>query len=87
MGDGRQPPDEHVIVAIRGARRRRAERHAFHAGERASADGCVALAKQGRLMAYPHRGYWKPTDTVKERIALDEAYSRGERPWALWERE
>ena len=38
-------------------------------------------------MAYPHRGYWKPTDTVKERIALDEAYSRGERPWALWERE
>ena len=51
------------------------------------ADGCVALAKQGRLMAYPHRGYWKPTDTVKERVALDESYSRGERPWALWERE
>ena len=47
MGDGRQPPDEHVIVAIRGARRRRAERHAFHAGERASADGCVALVGAG----------------------------------------
>jgi glucose-1-phosphate cytidylyltransferase len=51
------------------------------------ADGCVELAKQGRLMAYPHRGYWKPTDTVKERVALDEAYSRGDRPWALWERD
>ncbi|MEO3853603.1 sugar phosphate nucleotidyltransferase [Acrocarpospora sp. B8E8] len=50
------------------------------------ADGCAELAKRGRLMAYRHRGYWKPTDTVKERIALDEAYSRGERPWALWER-
>lgn len=50
------------------------------------ADGCAELAKRGRLLAYPYRGYWRPTDTVKERIALDEAYSRGERPWALWER-
>ncbi|MFI6455599.1 sugar phosphate nucleotidyltransferase [Streptosporangium amethystogenes] len=51
------------------------------------ADGCAELAKRGRLLAYPHRGYWRPTDTVKERVALDEAYSRGDRPWALWERE
>jgi glucose-1-phosphate cytidylyltransferase len=50
------------------------------------ADGCAELAKRGRLVAYPYRGYWRPTDTVKERIALDEAYSRGDRPWALWER-
>ncbi len=49
------------------------------------ADGCVELAKRGRLLAYPYRGYWRPTDTVKERIALDESYSRGDRPWALWE--
>ncbi|MBP2706415.1 glucose-1-phosphate cytidylyltransferase [Microbispora sp. RL4-1S] len=50
------------------------------------ADGCAELAKQDRLLAYSYRGYWRPTDTVKERVALDEAYSRGERPWALWER-
>ena len=50
-------------------------------------DGCVELAKRGRLLAYPYRGYWRPTDTVKERLALDEAYSRGEHPWALWEHE
>lgn len=49
-------------------------------------DGCAELAKRGRLQAYPYRGYWRPTDTVKERVALDDAYSRGERPWALWER-
>jgi glucose-1-phosphate cytidylyltransferase len=49
------------------------------------ADGCAELAKQGRLLAYPYRGYWRPTDTIKERVALDEAYSRGEKPWALWE--
>ncbi|MGH3864464.1 sugar phosphate nucleotidyltransferase [Actinokineospora sp.] len=49
------------------------------------ADGCTELAKRGSLLAYPYRGYWRPTDTVKERVALDEAYSRGDRPWALWE--
>ncbi|MGH3994306.1 MAG: sugar phosphate nucleotidyltransferase [Pseudonocardiaceae bacterium] len=49
-------------------------------------DGCAELAKRGRLMAYPYRGYWRPTDTAKERLALDEAYARGDRPWALWER-
>lgn len=50
------------------------------------ADGCGELAKRGRLLAYPYRGFWKPTDTVKERAALDYAYSHGDRPWALWER-
>jgi glucose-1-phosphate cytidylyltransferase len=49
------------------------------------ADGCVELAKRGRLLAYPYRGFWKPTDTVKEKAALDAAYTHGERPWALWE--
>jgi len=49
------------------------------------ANGCAELAKRGRLLAYPYRGYWRPTDTVKERVALDEAYSRGDKPWALWE--
>ncbi|MEV0623175.1 sugar phosphate nucleotidyltransferase [Nonomuraea sp. NPDC050404] len=48
-------------------------------------DACVELSKRGRLMAYRHRGYWRPTDTVNQRIELDDAYSRGDRPWALWE--
>jgi glucose-1-phosphate cytidylyltransferase len=48
-------------------------------------DGCGELAKRGRLLAYPYRGFWKPTDTVKERAALDQDYAQGHRPWALWE--
>lgn len=51
------------------------------------ADGCGELAKRNRLLAYPYRGFWKPTDTVKEKAALDDGYARGERPWALWERD
>jgi glucose-1-phosphate cytidylyltransferase len=48
-------------------------------------DACGELAKEGRLLAYPYRGFWQPADTVKERAALDAAYAQGERPWMLWE--
>lgn len=49
------------------------------------ADGCAELAKRGRLIAYPHRGYWRPSDTVNQRLELDRSWAHGERPWALWE--
>ncbi|MCK2240826.1 MULTISPECIES: glucose-1-phosphate cytidylyltransferase [unclassified Crossiella] len=50
-------------------------------------DGCGALAKQGKLLAYPYRGFWQPADTVKERVALEQGYQAGDRPWMLWEQE
>ncbi|MDR8407482.1 glucose-1-phosphate cytidylyltransferase [Nonomuraea sp. 3-1Str] len=49
------------------------------------ADGCAELAKRGRLLAYRHRGYWRPSDTVNQRLELDRSWERGDRPWALWE--
>jgi glucose-1-phosphate cytidylyltransferase len=50
-------------------------------------DACRPLAKEGRLMAYRHRGFWQPADTVKERHALEASYQVGDRPWMLWERD
>ena len=50
-------------------------------------DGCGALAKLGRLSAYPYQGFWQPADTVKEKAALNAAYSSGNRPWMLWEKQ
>ncbi|SOD75209.1 glucose-1-phosphate cytidylyltransferase [Jatrophihabitans sp. GAS493] len=47
-------------------------------------DGCGSAAKDGRLLAYPYRGFWHPADTVKERAALEEAYENGYRPWMVW---
>ncbi|MEN3269942.1 MAG: glucose-phosphate cytidylyltransferase, partial [Pseudonocardia sp.] len=47
--------------------------------------GCAVLAKEGRMMAYRHRGFWQPADTVKERTALEAAYQGGTRPWMLWD--
>lgn len=49
-------------------------------------DGAAVLAKEGRMMAFRHRGFWAPADTVKERTALEAAYQGGTRPWMLWER-
>jgi glucose-1-phosphate cytidylyltransferase len=50
-------------------------------------DGCGALAKERRLLAYRYRGFWQPADTVKERAALEDGYTTGHRPWMLWERQ
>lgn len=48
-------------------------------------DGCRALAAQSRLLAQRHDGFWKPADTFKERAELDIAWSKGSRPWMVWD--
>ena len=48
-------------------------------------DVCTELAKRGRMLAYPYRGFWHPADTIKERASLEVAYASGCRPWMLWE--
>ncbi len=50
-------------------------------------DGCVRAAKAGRFRAVRYNGFWAPMDTLKERMALEEMYRSGNRPWALWEKE
>ena len=50
-------------------------------------DVCGTLAQQGRLFGYKHLGFWKPTDTFKERAELDANYQHGIRPWMVWEAE
>ena len=49
------------------------------------ADACMPLARQGRMLAYKHDGFWHPADTVKERTALEASYRAGTSPWMLWE--
>ncbi|MGH3694130.1 MAG: glucose-1-phosphate cytidylyltransferase [Pseudonocardiaceae bacterium] len=49
-------------------------------------DACAELAKRGRMLAYPYRGFWHPADTIKERVALEANHDAGHRPWMLWER-
>ncbi len=56
----------------------------LHEGEELVTDALPRLAAERLLLAWPHRGFWKPADTVKERSELDAMARRYERPWALW---
>jgi glucose-1-phosphate cytidylyltransferase len=59
----------------------------LYEGEDLVEDAIVRLVPQGRVLAYPHKGYWSPADTVKERAQLDEMYHRGDCPWMVWDPE
>ena len=50
-------------------------------------DVFARLAREGRMLAYRHRGFWQPADTVKERTAMEAAYRSGHRPWMRWEQQ
>jgi glucose-1-phosphate cytidylyltransferase len=56
-------------------------------GEDLVEDALIRLIPQGRVIAYPYKGYWSPADTVKERAQLEERYYRGECPWMIWDPE
>jgi len=54
-------------------------------GEDLVEDALVRLVSEGRVIAYPYKGYWSPADTVKERAQLEEMYQRGICPWMIWD--
>lgn len=42
------------------------------------------LAKMGELVAYKHNGFWKPMDTYRESIELNEIWDSDSAPWKNW---
>lgn len=42
------------------------------------------LAKQGKLMAYKHGGYWQNMDTLRDKNILEDTWSGGKAPWKKW---
>src|SRR5262245_6515488 len=42
------------------------------------------LMAGGQLTAYRHEGFWACMDTLKDKQAFDDMYSRGEVPWEVW---
>jgi glucose-1-phosphate cytidylyltransferase len=45
-----------------------------------------ALAADGQLNAYRHRGFWKSMDTLRDKNDLTALWLNGKAPWALWQR-
>jgi glucose-1-phosphate cytidylyltransferase len=43
------------------------------------------LAKKDELIAYKHRGFWQPMDTMRDKNQLDELWKKGNAPWKIWD--
>ncbi|MFA6923084.1 MAG: glucose-1-phosphate cytidylyltransferase [Bacteroidales bacterium] len=44
------------------------------------------IAKDEQLVAYKHYGFWKPMDTLRDKIELEELWSKNKAPWKIWEK-
>ncbi|HZL30494.1 MAG TPA: glucose-1-phosphate cytidylyltransferase [Pseudolabrys sp.] len=42
------------------------------------------LAAIGQMMAFEHRGFWQPMDTLREKNLLEDLWIRGKAPWKVW---
>jgi len=42
------------------------------------------LAAEGELMAYEHRGFWHPMDTLRDKNHLEDLWGSGQAPWKVW---
>ena len=42
------------------------------------------LASMGEMMAFEHRGFWQPMDTLRDKNLLDELWASGRAPWKCW---
>jgi glucose-1-phosphate cytidylyltransferase len=48
-------------------------------------DPMEALAADGQLAAWVHRGFWQPMDTLRDKQHLNLLWDSGAAPWKLWE--
>jgi glucose-1-phosphate cytidylyltransferase len=47
-------------------------------------DPLERLAREGRLAAYKHRGYWQSMDTLRDKAVLEADWASGNPPWRIW---
>jgi glucose-1-phosphate cytidylyltransferase len=42
------------------------------------------LADEGELMAFRHKGFWQPMDTMRDRTQLEQFWQSGQARWKVW---
>jgi glucose-1-phosphate cytidylyltransferase len=42
------------------------------------------LAEDGELYAFKHRGFWKPMDTLRDKLELQKLWDSEKAPWKIW---
>lgn len=55
-------------------------------GDQTSWEGAplTQLAKTNEMMAFEHRGFWQPMDTLRDKNLLEDLWSTGTAPWKTW---
>ena len=42
------------------------------------------IASKGELFAFKHLGFWKPMDTLRDKMQLEDLLLKNEAPWKVW---
>jgi glucose-1-phosphate cytidylyltransferase len=42
------------------------------------------LARDNQMVAYKHSGFWRPMDTLRDRIELENMWNTGKADWKIW---
>ncbi|MGL2995227.1 glucose-1-phosphate cytidylyltransferase [Flavobacterium sp. TSSA_36] len=42
------------------------------------------LAKDGQMIGYRHHGFWKPMDTLRDKVELEESWALNKAAWKTW---
>jgi len=42
------------------------------------------LAAEKQLTIYKHQGFWRPMDTLRDKMQLEEMWDAGKAPWKIW---
>jgi glucose-1-phosphate cytidylyltransferase len=45
----------------------------------------IRLAAMGEMMAFEHRGFWQPMDTLRDKSMLEDLWISGRAPWKIWQ--
>lgn len=43
------------------------------------------LADEGQLNAFKHDGFWRPMDTLRDKMELTKMWQENQAPWAVWQ--
>lgn len=43
-----------------------------------------SLASNNQLKAFRHNGFWRPMDTLRDKVHLDQLWNSGCAPWKVW---
>jgi glucose-1-phosphate cytidylyltransferase len=44
----------------------------------------ITLANEKQLMAFEHKGFWQPMDTLRDKVYLEQLWKKRDAPWKLW---